>query len=89
MCAEKEEEELYFLFSSSSKQIFGVIIVLFLFFCRKAEELSQLVDIRVGSQSLTALNLTGSCCVVMCIDLAASGSGQPVNKVNFDSNVVT
>ncbi|CAG2213982.1 ORC6 [Mytilus edulis] len=47
---------------------------------RKAEELLQLVDIRVGSQSLTALNLTGSCCVVMCIDLAATGSGQPVNK---------
>ncbi|CAG2243870.1 ORC6 [Mytilus edulis] len=47
---------------------------------RKAEELLQLIDIRVGSQSLTVLNLTGSCCVVMCIDLAATGSGQPVNK---------
>jgi hypothetical protein len=29
------------------------------------------------------LNLTGSCCVVMCIDLAASGSSRPVNKVSI------
>ncbi|CAC5410110.1 ORC6 [Mytilus coruscus] len=55
----------------------------------KAEELLQLVDIRVGSQSLTVLNLTGSCCVVMCIDLAATGSGQPVNKVNIYPHCLT
>lgn len=46
----------------------------------KAEELTQMLDIKVGSQALTALNLTGSCPVVMCLELAANTTGKSFNK---------
>ncbi|XP_062579848.1 beta-1-syntrophin-like [Saccostrea cucullata] len=46
----------------------------------KAEELSQMLDIKVGSQALNALNLTGSCPVVMCLELAANTVGKSINK---------
>ncbi|XP_078339136.1 beta-1-syntrophin-like [Crassostrea virginica] len=46
----------------------------------KAEELTQMLDIKVGSQALTMLNLTGSCPVVMCLELAANSSGKSFNK---------
>ncbi|XP_060081287.1 origin recognition complex subunit 6-like [Ylistrum balloti] len=47
---------------------------------QKAKELQQLMDIRVGSGSLTALGITGSCPLIMCLDLAASSTGQPITK---------
>lgn len=46
----------------------------------KAEELTQMLDVKVGSQALTALNLTGSCPVVMCLELAANTTGKIFNK---------
>lgn len=46
----------------------------------KAEELTQMLDVKVGSQALTALNLTGSCPVVMCLELAANTTGKTFNK---------
>ncbi|KAK3086030.1 hypothetical protein FSP39_012387 [Pinctada imbricata] len=48
----------------------------------KAEELCQLVDVRVGSSSLTSLGLTGHCPVIMCLDMAASLAGHPINKAD-------
>lgn len=46
----------------------------------KAEELTQMLGVKVGSQALTALNLTGSCPVVMCLELAANTTGKTFNK---------
>ncbi|XP_069112439.1 origin recognition complex subunit 6-like [Argopecten irradians] len=47
---------------------------------QKAKELQQLMDIRVGSGSLDALGITGSCPLIMCLDLAASTTGQALTK---------
>ncbi|XP_033755547.1 origin recognition complex subunit 6-like [Pecten maximus] len=47
---------------------------------QKAKELQQLMEIRVGSGSLDALGITGSCPLIMCLDLAASATGQPLTK---------
>ncbi|OWF48060.1 origin recognition complex subunit 6-like [Mizuhopecten yessoensis] len=46
----------------------------------KAKELQQLMDVRVGSGSLAALGITGSCPLIMCLDLAASATGQTLTK---------
>ena len=50
--------------------------------CRKAEEFVRIVDVRSGSSSLAALGLNGSCKAVMCLDLAATSCGQPVDRVS-------
>lgn len=56
-------------------------VLLNCFVYSKAEELTQMLDVKVGSQALTALNLTGSCPVVMCLELAANTTGKTFNKV--------
>lgn len=59
--------------------MWGVLLNCFVY--SKAEELTQMLDVKVGSQALTALNLTGSCSVVMCLELAANTTGKTFNKV--------
>lgn len=52
------------------------------FFFRKGKEFSQLLDVRAGSTTLAALKLDGSSRYVMCVDLAASSCGTPVDRVD-------
>ncbi|KAK3603432.1 hypothetical protein CHS0354_009415 [Potamilus streckersoni] len=49
---------------------------------RKAEEYSHLVDVRASSTSLSALKLTGSSKIVLCLDLAASACNHVVDKAS-------
>ncbi|KAL5021073.1 hypothetical protein ScPMuIL_000228 [Solemya velum] len=48
---------------------------------RKALELYQLMDVRIDSTTMAALKLTGSCKVIMCLELAATGCGHPFDRV--------
>ncbi|XP_077983364.1 origin recognition complex subunit 6-like [Glandiceps talaboti] len=47
---------------------------------RKAQELMRLCEIRLSSSNFAAMNMTGSCKAVMCLELAASSLDQPIHK---------
>ena len=41
----------------------------------------RLLDLRLGCSSLDTLGLSGACKAVLCVELAAEASGQPISKV--------
>ncbi|XP_064602508.1 origin recognition complex subunit 6-like [Liolophura sinensis] len=50
---------------------------------RKAQEYHRLIEVKTSSTALAALKITGSCEVVMCLDLASEHCGEHLDKKNL------
>ena len=47
----------------------------------------RLAEVKSSTGSLAALNLTGSCRAVLCLDLAADAFDIPITKVKINYNI--